>query len=105
MLDRLTSDMFRPHLDESFLIHWADPGVDAAPLEVALIEVADLGTPPPDGQARRRPFSLIFRHAQASTYLPQRIYTLEHPALGQLDLFLVPIGTDAVGMQYQAIFT
>ena len=27
--------------------------------------------------------------------LPQAIYGLDHDALGQLDLFLVPIGTDA----------
>jgi hypothetical protein len=53
--------------------------------------------------AGRRPFSLIFRSA-GSRYLPQRTYSIEHAALGRLDLFLVPIGPDEGGIRYQAIF-
>ena len=37
--------------------------------------------------------------------LPQRIYRLEHAELGGLDLFLVPIGRDASGITYEAVFT
>jgi hypothetical protein len=33
--------------------------------------------------------------------LPQRIHALEHPRLGRLELFLVPIGPET----YQAVFT
>ena len=36
--------------------------------------------------------------------LPQRIYRLEHNGLGELDIFLVPIGKDADGVSYQAMF-
>jgi hypothetical protein len=35
----------------------------------------------------------------------QRIYRVEHDAMGPCDLFLVPIGPRDGGMQYQAIFT
>ena len=70
-----------------------------------LVEVADLGA---EGAAaapsRRRPFSLIFR-APGGVYLPQRIYALEHPTLGRLMLFLVPLGPDQGGMRYQAVFS
>jgi hypothetical protein len=37
--------------------------------------------------------------------LPQRIYRLRHPVMGELDLFLVPIGPDGEGMRYEAVFT
>jgi hypothetical protein len=37
--------------------------------------------------------------------MPQRIYRLQHEELGQLELFLVPIGPDADGMCYEAVFS
>jgi len=36
--------------------------------------------------------------------LPQRLYRLEHNGLGELDIFLVPIGKDEQGVSYQATF-
>ena len=36
--------------------------------------------------------------------LPQATYSLEHPELGMLDIFLVPIGPDASGqLRYEAV--
>jgi hypothetical protein len=52
----------------------------------------------------RSPFSLVFRGGP-SPPLPQRIYRVEHEALGALDIFLVPIGPDEVGQRYEAVFT
>jgi hypothetical protein len=37
--------------------------------------------------------------------LPQRIYRVEHEALGALDILLVPLGPDELGQRYEAIFT
>lgn len=54
--------------------------------------------------ATREPFSLIFV-ARDPRVLPQRIYRLEHNDLGELDIFLVPIGKTADGVSYQAMFT
>lgn len=51
----------------------------------------------------RQPFSLVFV-ARDPRVLPQRIYRLEHNGLGDLDIFLVPIGKDANGVSYQAMF-
>jgi hypothetical protein len=110
MLDKLTSANFAPHLHETFKLSlgpWGqphDPAAHGEALALELIEVADLGDETATDPARRRPFSLIFRQPNGA-YLPQRIYTIEHAALGRLDLFLVPIGPDQVGMRYQAIFT
>jgi hypothetical protein len=52
----------------------------------------------------RTPFSLVFRSPPGGP-LPQRIYRLQHEELGALDLFLVPIGPDADGMCYEAVFS
>ena len=110
MLDKLTSADFAPHLHATFLLSlgpWGqshDPAVHGAALALELIEVADLGMEAAPNPARRRPFSLTFRQPEGA-YLPQRIYSIEHAALGRLDLFLVPIGPDQGGMRYEAIFT
>ena len=78
---------------------------EADPRELVLAEVESLSpdTAPPEG--RRAPFSLIFREPDATTYFHQATVRLEHEDLGLLDLFLVPIGPDAGGMKYQAVFT
>jgi hypothetical protein len=107
MLDRLASADFSPYVQQVFHLErgahdQAAAGSPAAPVELQLIEVAELGGPA--GPSARRPFSLIFQQTQ-NIYLPQQIYRITHPVLGQLDLFLVPIGPGQGGMRYQAIFT
>jgi len=51
----------------------------------------------------RPPFSLIFL-AKDPRVLPQRLYRLQHDDLGELTIFLVPVGKDAEGIRYQALF-
>jgi len=81
-----------------------------APDETTMIATRLIAvTPAPGGwtaaaAAGRTPFSLVFR-APAGTPLPQRIYRLHHEELGLLELFLVPIGPDADGMCYEAVFS
>ena len=106
MLERFTITTFAERLDETFRVY-PDPADAERFLDVALIEATDL-TPRAGqhaaAQERRAPFSIVFR-GPATPILPQRIYRLEHPALGTFDLFLVPIGPDECGMRYEAIFT
>ncbi|MBK9943243.1 MAG: hypothetical protein U0Z44_05935 [Kouleothrix sp.] len=110
MLDKLTSADFAPYLQQAFLLSlgpWGqphDPATHGAARPLELVEVADIGGAPPDASVIRRPFSLIFRDT-AGGHLPQRTYAIKHPALGWIDLFLVPIGPDPLGMCYQSIFT
>jgi hypothetical protein len=52
---------------------------------------------------QRDPFCLAFL-GPIDPVFPQRIYRLEHDALGALDIFLVPIARDAGGTTYEAIF-
>lgn len=48
-------------------------------------------------------FTLLFR-GPASPYLPQAIYSLQHDALGSIEIFLVPISQDSQGLSYEAVF-
>ncbi len=46
-------------------------------------------------------FALVFRTAAV---LPQATYPVEHAVLGRVALFLVPVGRDAAGALYEAVF-
>ena len=91
-LEDLSAADFAPLLHERFRIVPDAP----APFDVELVEVAEPGGGAPAG----RPFSLVFRGGP-SPPLPQRIYRVQHEALGPLDIFLVPIASD----RYEAVFT
>jgi hypothetical protein len=86
---------FEPHKGETFRLR--APGQE---LELELIEVKRLGESGRAGGA----FSLLFK-GKAGPYVPQAIYAVEHPALGAIDLFIVPIGPVAGGNGYEIIFT
>ncbi len=81
---------------ERFAVQQA--GVDG--LWAELVEAQPLGGPPFNG---RQPFSLLFS-GPATPMLPQCTYSLAHAQMPALDIFLVPVGADAAGMRYQAIF-
>ena len=102
MLERLTSETFRDRVGQTFHLD----GGDGSRREIVLAEVTEHrlgGQARPDG---RVPFSLEFFAADGPV-LPQRIYDLQHPDLGSLGLFLVPIGPDPErgGIRYEAVFT
>ena len=102
MLERFTSETFAPHLGEPFRVF---PESSSA-IEVTLIDVTVLGGGSEGSGAAggRVPFSLVFR-GPLQPVLPQRTYRVEHDGIGEFDLFLVPIGLDAEGMRYEAVFT
>jgi hypothetical protein len=89
---------FAAHLHSHFdvLDEYAGPGGVACELE--LVEVSDEAR-----SARQEVFSILLAGPRQH-FLPQRTYTLRHPALGEQALFLVPVGQDAGGYQYQAVF-
>jgi Domain of unknown function (DUF6916) len=73
---------------------------DAQDIELTLMHVGHLGDSGREGGA----FSLLFRSAKGP-FLPQAIYPIAHPALGTLEIFIVPIGPVDGGNGYEAIFT
>jgi hypothetical protein len=104
----LTADDFAPHAGTPWRVVGAGPNNAQGPVAdltepvaLELIEVS-AGREPAAGRPRRS-FSLLFRGPRAP-HLPQRIYFLEHAAMGTVHLFLVPITLDAQGSLYQAVF-
>jgi uncharacterized protein DUF6916 len=72
----------------------------AAPIEARLIDVKALRAPEGCEQ-----FSAIFVGPGTPRYPEQGTYRFVHPALGELDLFMVPIGPGRMGMQYEVCVT
>jgi hypothetical protein len=100
-LDELTVDSFKSAVGSTFAL---DAGEDTK-LELELVDAE--ANPPEEGAgerpSERTPFTLTFR-GPAEPALPQQIHSLEHGDLGALEIFLVPIGVDAAGARYEAIF-
>ena len=93
-LAALTLGDFEPLLGDTFAI--AEP----VELELVLGSATTLGATP----GGRDPFTLVFR-GPAEPILPQATYRLEHAELRALEIFVVPIGREADGTSYEAIFT
>ncbi|HKE12143.1 MAG TPA: hypothetical protein VKE73_11280 [Myxococcota bacterium] len=92
----LRLDHFTPCVGQVFgLTH--EGGV----LELLLRRADSAGTHAPAGE--RAGFSLEFL-GPPGPLLPQRIYRLEHPGLGSLEIFLVPLGREDRGVRYEAVF-
>jgi hypothetical protein len=102
MIDKASTSTFAAYLHQTFRMCLGS----AAIMELDLAEISEASAAVAEAAAahgRRTPFSLLFR-GPLQPVMPQRMYTLEHPELGRFDLFLVPIGPDATGMQYEAVF-
>lgn len=89
-----TKTLFTENLNTRFSLT-IEPGQT---MEVDLIELNE-GRPSPRYEA----FSITFR-GPGEVLLPQRLYSFEHDALGQFDLFIVPVGQDEQGIYYEAVF-
>jgi hypothetical protein len=98
MLDKLTIQNFQDHLNEEVKVL-----AGAQTFDFELVEAAEM-TSAAVGASGRGPFSVIFRGPE-EPILPQAIYRVSHKKLGELDLFLVPLGPDREGVRYEAVFT
>ena len=96
MSTELTLETFRPALGETFLVG----GEGGAKVELTLAEAVPKET---GSHAPRPPFSLLF-HGPADPFLPQASYRFEHPRLGAIGIFIVPLGRDEHGTTYEAVF-
>lgn len=94
---------FDPHLNTEFRFR----GADGQWVSLRLVEVSDLERDPDRRENPRwgkRGFSLLFTGSR-KRLLPQRSYEVEHAALGEFTLFIVPVfSTDKKTYSYEAIF-
>jgi len=95
MTEHLNAQSFSDHLHTTFQMNVAEG--TSLPLE--LVEVIEYTNNPKLDQ-----FCLILRGPR-DPWVQQKIYTLEHAALGKMDLFVAPLGFDDQGMRYQIIFS
>jgi hypothetical protein len=103
MSELLTHATFAELVGDRFQIQ--PPGGE--PVEVVLTSCTETPHGDPEAwkqQVGRMPFSLLF-HADAADAMPQQTFTLRHERLGELEVFLVPIGPDERGMRYEAVFS
>lgn len=72
------------------------------PLSLELIEVKGYvkKVEEPSGMER---FSAIFQ-GPSQPSLVQKLYTLKHESMGELDIFIVPIANNAQGIVYEAVY-
>jgi hypothetical protein len=98
-LEQLQSNDFSSYLNQAFTIRL--DGVE--PIELELVLVTERGKAFRPGT--RQPFSLHFLGPVSTQYLAQHMYRLEHPELGALEIFLVPLGPEEGRMRYEAIFS
>jgi hypothetical protein len=89
----LTQADFQGALDSIFEIR--PPGGNGAPIAARLVEVKVMRAPEGCEQ-----FSALFIGPVTPAY-GQGTYRFAHAALGEVDLFMVPLGLGSTGMQYE----
>jgi hypothetical protein len=94
MSEAVTRSAFAACLDTDFIVV-ANPD---APFPLRLIQVNE-GYANPGWDT----FTLLFQ-GPPQNFLPQATYRLRHEQLGELDIFLVPVGQDKSGFHYEAVF-
>jgi hypothetical protein len=94
-LSILTAADFEPLSDGDFTLAAA-----GGELVLKLAEVHRLGDAVRSGGA----FSILFTTPEGPS-LPQAIYPVTHPALGTMDVFVVPLGPKNGVNRYEVIFT
>jgi hypothetical protein len=87
----LVTQTFVPLIGDRFT---AAPSLGGEPLELELVSCTESPHARPDHPA----FALAFRAARGGPP-DQQIFSLAHPRLGELELFLVPVGPQ----EYEAV--
>lgn len=102
MLQTLKISDFEPFLNQEISIRFHHPD---ATLQAELIDVHTVNSYSAPG-SERAPFSITLLTQQQGQHYIQAIYTVEHPKLGDIEVFMVPLGPDPArgGMRYEVIF-
>src|SRR5438045_9643924 len=94
-LDKVHCEEFAACLNQDFEIVFPD-----GEFVMKLSEARQLGSRP---ESIREPFALTFVAARPLR-LPQGIYKMRHPHLGEMEIFLVQVATDANSSTFEAVF-
>ena len=95
MIAELTADRFEALDDETFTVTSVEPAQ-----RLRLIEVLRKGK----GERMGGSFSLLWQ-SDNEAILPQGNYVMKNGTLGEVELFIVPVGQASEGIHYEAVFT
>jgi hypothetical protein len=94
MLENLKLNSFSEHLGTKFRVY----GGEDTSVELELVEAVDRGS-----NAKQERFALLFR-GPLDVGVGQGTYKVAHDELGSFELFIVPIGVNESGREYEAVF-
>lgn len=98
----LTEDEFSKHLNTKFRVKLEVPALGDRTVDVELVQVKGYAKKAEEHSGMER-FSLYFQ-GPADVHMAQHGYTLQHEAMGEFEIFLVPIAKNDHGFQYEAVF-
>jgi hypothetical protein len=93
----LTQEEFSKHVGTTFHAKLGEHELD-----LTLAEVKGY-MPEPTEEKRMERFSLFF-DGPSDFLLPQQSYQMHHEAMGDVDIFLVPINGEEKRIRYEAVF-
>jgi len=99
-LDELTFDVMQPLIGTSFLL--PVEGRDA--IELKVTDVCKVMERVRSKRLTRQPFSIYFTGPR-DVMIKQGMYPLRHEQLGEMLIFIVPVGQATDGLEYEAVFT
>jgi len=97
-IEEMTEEVFAGHLNTKFYIQLDDRRVE---LELTRVAGDKSSLEKIEGMER---FSIYFQ-GPGDLYLPQSIYPMQHEALGEFDIFIVPISIRNNRYEYEAVFS
>lgn len=98
MSDFQTEEEFRQNLNTPFRLQVNAP----KPIDLMLVAVESRPSEAHEEQGMER-FSVFFSGSE-EFLLPQDVYRMAHPQMGEFDIFLVAIGKEADGYRYEAVY-
>lgn len=93
----LTLDVWAGLIGESFSLQFEDGS--SVDLRVTAAESV------PGAPGRNAGTYSVLLAGPEDPFLPQQMWPLSHPEIGEHQIFLVPIGRDDSGYQYEAVFS
>ena len=98
MSDFQTEADYAKHVNTNFRVELESP----RPIEVKLIAVTPRASEPNEEAGMER-FSVVFA-GPTDVFLPQNMYRMTHPEMGEFEIFLVPLGREGEVFRYEAVY-
>jgi hypothetical protein len=93
-----TEAEFARNLNTTFRVQLEEP----KPVDLTLVAVTQRPSEPNEEAGMER-FSAVFS-GPLDSFLPQQIYRMTHPDMGEFEIFLVAIAQDKDGYRYEAVY-